>query len=80
MYFTQSEISTLCDNIYHILKKRGGCWITADPEAGLQYIMTAQPLYKEKFMEIMAKAKKRTEKISDVDIGVNSLIIKARYI
>ena len=77
MYFTQSEISTLCDNIYHILKKRGGCWITADPEAGLQYIMTAQPLYKEKFMEIMAKAKKRTEKISDVDIGVNSLIIKA---
>ena len=77
MYFTQSEISTLCDNIYHILKKLGGCWITADPEASLQYIMTAQSIFKEKFMEIMAKTKKRTEKIADVNIGVNSLIIKA---
>ena len=77
MYFTQSEISTLCDNIYHILKRHGGCWITADPEASLQYIMTAQPLFKERFMEIMAKSKKRTEEKADVEVGVNPLIIKA---
>ena len=50
-YYTKS------DNIYHILKRHGGCWITADPEASLQYIMTAQPLFKERFMEIMAKSK-----------------------
>lgn len=77
MYFTKSEINTLCDNMYHILKKHGGCWITADPEASLQYIMTAQSLYKERFMEIMAKAKKRTEEKADVEIGVNPLILKA---
>lgn len=31
MYFTDSEVGALCDNIRRILEKKGGCWYTADP-------------------------------------------------
>ena len=55
MYFTESEIDTLCDNIFKILKKNGGCWITADIESAFQYIMTTQSFYKDNFMEVMKK-------------------------
>ena len=48
MYFTDSEVGALCDNIRMILKERGGCWLTADPEAGMQYILTLQQVGRER--------------------------------
>ena len=73
MYFTDSEVSALCDNIRMILKEHGGCWVTADPEAGMQYIMTMQPIAGDRFMEIMMKSKTTAEDKSDVNVGGNSL-------
>ena len=73
MYFTDSEVGALCDNIRMILKEHGGCWVTADPEAGMQYIMTMQPIAGDRFMEIMMKSKTTAEDKSDVIVGGNSL-------
>ena len=73
MYFTDSEVGALCDNIRMILKERGGCWLTADPEAGMQYILTMQPIAGDRFMEIMMKSKTTAEDKSDVNVGGNSL-------
>ena len=73
MYFTDSEVSALCDNIRMILKEHGGCWVTADPEAGMQYIMTMQPIAGDRFMEIMMKSKTTAEDKSDVNVGGNTL-------
>ena len=73
MYFTDSEVGALCDNIRMILKEHGGCWLTADPEAGMQYILTMQPIAGDRFMEIMMKSKTTAEDKSDVNVGGNSL-------
>ena len=73
MYFTDSEVGALCDNIRMILKEHGGCWVTADPEAGMQYILTMQPIAGDRFMEIMMKSKATAEDKSDVNVGSNSL-------
>ncbi|MBQ7505200.1 MAG: STAS domain-containing protein [Ruminococcus sp.] len=75
MYFTDSETGMLCDNIHMILKEHGGCWLTADPESPLQYVLTIQPIAGERFMEIMNNAKNTTQDKSDVAVGNNSLII-----
>lgn len=73
MYFTDSEVGALCDNIRMILKEHGGCWVTADTETGMQYIMTMQPIAGDRFMEIMMKSKTTAEDKSDVNVGSNSL-------
>lgn len=73
MYFTDSEVGALCDNIRMILKEHGGCWVTADTETGMQYIMTMQPIAGDRFMEIMMKSKTTAEDKSDVNVGGNSL-------
>ena len=73
MYFTDSEVGALCDNIRMILKEHGGCWVTADTEPGMQYILTMQPIAGDRFMEIMMKSKTTAEDKSDVNVGSNSL-------
>ena len=40
MYFTDSEVGALCDNVRRILEEKGGCWYVADPESSLQYVVT----------------------------------------
>ncbi|MBK6089860.1 STAS domain-containing protein [Ruminococcus difficilis] len=78
MYFTDSEVGALCDNIRMILKERGGCWLTADTEAGMQYILTMQPIAGDRFMEIMMQSKTTAEDKSDVNVGGNSLNVSPR--
>ena len=78
MYFTDSEVGALCDNIRVLLKEHGGCWLTADTESGMQYIMTMQPIAGDRFMEIMMKSKITAEDKSDVNVGGNSLNVSPR--
>ena len=75
MYFTDSEAGQLCDNICRILKGRGGCWITADPETALQFIVSTQAFFGDRFMEIMLKGKKRAEDKSDVPVSDRTMVI-----
>ena len=75
MYLTDSEAGQLCDNIRRLLDKRGGCWIMADPETAIQYVLLSQAVYGDSFMEIMLKGKKRAEERSDVPVASRTLVI-----
>ncbi len=74
MYLTDSEVGTLCDNIRRILEKKGGCWLTADVECSLHYIIVMRSLVGDRFLDIMKNAKQQTNDKSDVEIGKNTLI------
>jgi anti-anti-sigma factor len=75
MYLTDSETGELCDNIRRILIQHGGCWLMADAESALQYVLTAKAIYGDRFMEIMLKAKKQAENKSDVDVSSRTMVI-----
>lgn len=75
MYFTESETGVLCDNIRRILEKKGGCWIVADPESALQYVLTARLFFGDEFLKMMASSSQRVKEKADVEIGKSSLII-----
>ena len=74
MYFTDSEAGELCDNIRRILQEHGGCWITADPETAIQYVLTTQAFYSDRFMEVMLKDQKKAQDRSDVEVISRSLV------
>ena len=76
MYLTESEVQAFCQNVHRLLQKYGGCWITADPEISLIYVMALKTVCGERFMEIMMNAKQQTTDKADVAIGVNPLIVK----
>lgn len=78
MYFNQSEVDAFCSNIARILSEHGGCWLLADPEVSMQFIVTAKVLFGECFMEAMAKMKAVSEEKSDVGIQGNSLLLSAK--
>lgn len=78
LYLTDSELAAMCDSIRKVLKKHGGCWITADPEEVAQYIVTMQSIIGTKFAAEMAKGKKVTEDKSGVTVGNGTLIIHPR--
>ena len=73
MYFTDSETGALCDNIRMILKEHGGCWLTADIESAMQYIITTQCIAGERFMELLKSSRQNARDKSDVELGNNSL-------
>lgn len=73
MYFTDSEVGALCDNIRMILKENGGCWLTADIESAMQYVLTTQAIVGDRFMELLLSSRKAAQEKSDVELGKNSL-------
>ena len=75
MYFTDSETAEFCDNIRRILSEHGGCWLLADAETVMQYILTARAFYGDRFMEVMQRRKAHAEKQSDVDVKARTLVI-----
>ena len=75
MYFTDSEAGILCGNIKKLLDQHGGCWITADTETAVQYVLTAQAFFGDRFMEYMMKGKERSEDKSDIKMGQMSMIV-----
>ena len=78
MYFTDSEVDALCDNIRAILKEHGGCWVTADPEVAMQHLLTLKSIAGDRFMEILKNSKSAAEDKSDVNVGGNSLTVIPR--
>ncbi len=74
MYFTDSEAGQLCDNIRRILQEHGGCWITADPETGIQFVLTTRAIYGDRFMEVLLKDQKQAQDKSDVSVTARTLV------
>lgn len=77
MYFTDSEAGQLCENIWRILQEHGGCWITADPETTIQYILTTRAIYGDRVMEVLLKDKKQVQDKSDVPVTARTLVASA---
>lgn len=75
MYFTDSEAGEFCDNIRRILDEHGGCWITADPETALQFVLVSKVIYGDRFMEVMLRGKKRAEERSDVEVASRTMVV-----
>ena len=75
MYFTDSEAGQLCDNIRRILQEHGGCWITADPETGIQFVLTTRAIYGDRFMEVLLKDQKHAQDKSDVPVTARTLVV-----
>ena len=78
MYFTDSEAGQLCDNIRRILQDHGGCWITADPETAIQYVLTARAFYGDRYMEALLKDQKKARDRSDVEVASRTLVVNPR--
>ena len=77
-YFTDSEAGQLCDNIRRILQEHGGCWITADPETTIQYMMTTRAIYGDRLMEVLLKDQKKAQDKSDVPVTARALVVNIR--
>jgi len=78
MYFTDSESGQLCDNIKRILQEHGGCWITADPETSIQYVLSTRAIYGDRFMEVLLKDQKQAQDKSDVPVTARTLVVSNR--
>jgi anti-anti-sigma factor len=78
MYFTDSEAGQLCDNIRRILQEHGGCWITADPETGIQFVLTTRAIYGDRFMEVLLKDQKQAQDKSDVPVTARTLVVSSK--
>ena len=78
MYFTDSETGELCDNIRRILSQHGGCWILADAETAIQYVLTSKAVYGDSYMDVLKKGQQRAKDRSDVEVGSNTLVINPK--
>lgn len=76
MYFTDVEIGALCENVRRILTKHGGVWFAADPEVAMIYAQILMAVCGDRFMEVMANAKRLANEKSDGSLGNNSLVVR----
>lgn len=65
MYFTDSELTAITENIRKILSVHGGCWITSDPELILTHSLIAKALSGGKLSDSPSKVTSILEEKSD---------------
>ncbi|MBR1833145.1 MAG: STAS domain-containing protein [Ruminiclostridium sp.] len=75
VYFNDSEVGALCDNVKKILDEHGGCWLTIDPEWLMSYALIVRAILGDKAMEALASMQKRVEDQSDVGVKGNTLVV-----
>ena len=75
VYFNDSEIGALCDNVKKILDEYGGCWLTIDPEGLVAYTLIVKAILGDKALEALASMQKRAEDKSDVGVKGSSLVV-----
>ena len=79
MYLSESEVTSLVDNVCHLLRVHGGVWLTPDPEASVQHARISRSLMsEEEFQRMVANSIQKVRDKSDVSIGRNSLTVLAR--
>lgn len=77
MYFTESELEAVVNNVCTLLEVHGGAWFTPDPEFMIQFFLTFQSLFGEDWMKKLEAAGNAAKKQSDVANLSNSFIIDA---
>lgn len=78
VYFNDSEVGALCDNIKRILDEHGGCWLTIDPEWLMAYVLIVQAMLGDKALQALDSMKKRVEDKSDAEVKGNALVIRPK--
>ena len=78
VYFNDSEVGALCDNIKRILDEHGGCWLTIDPEWLMAYVFIVQAMLGDKALEALDSIRKRVEDKSDANVEGNALVIRPK--
>ena len=78
VYFNDSEVGALCDNVKRILDEHGGCWLTIDPEWLMAYLLVVKAILGDKAFEALDSMKKRVEDKSDVSVKGNALVIRPK--
>ena len=69
IYFTDSELEALTENIRKILSEHGGCWITSDPELLLTHSLISKAITGGKVSDSASKAVSVFEEKSDTLAG-----------
>lgn len=69
MYFTDSELTALTENIRQILSEHGGCWITSDPELLLTHSLISKAMAGGKSSDSASKMASIFEEKSDTLAG-----------
>ena len=75
VYFNDSEIGALCDNVKRILDKHGGCWLTIDPEWLVSYVLIVRAILGPRAEEALESMQKRAEEQSDVGVKGSTLVV-----
>ena len=75
VYFNDSEIGALCDNVKKILDEHGGCWLTIDPEWLMSYVLIVRAILGPRAEEALASMQKRAEEQSDVGVKGSTLVV-----
>ncbi|MBQ3765095.1 MAG: STAS domain-containing protein, partial [Synergistaceae bacterium] len=78
VYFNDSEVGALCDNVKRILDEHGGCWLTIDPEWLMAYVFVVKAILGDKAFAALDSMKKRVEDKSDVTVKGNSLVVRPK--
>ena len=78
VYFNDSEVGALCDNVKRILDEHGGCWLTIDPEWLMAYVLIVQALLGDKALEALDSMRKRVEDKSDTTVKGNALVVRPK--
>lgn len=80
VYFNDSEVGALCDNVKKILDEHGGCWLTIDPEWLMAYLLIVKAILGDRAFAALDSMKKRVEDKSDVTVQGNSLVVDPKDI
>lgn len=72
-YFNEPELLSICENIKRILKKHGGCWLTADATSEKIFGATFGTLLKDNPEILNTHAMSTANQMGDVDMKKNSL-------
>lgn len=75
VYFNDSEVGALCDNVKRILDEHGGCWLTIDPEWLMSYVLIVRAILGPRAEEALASMQKRVEEQSDVGVKGSTLVV-----
>ena len=75
IYFNDSEIGALCDNVKRILDEHGGCWLTIDPEWLMSYVLNVKAILGPRAVEALLSMQKRAEELSDAGVKGSSLVV-----
>lgn len=75
MYFNNSEVDALCDNIRRILMEFGGCWITPDPESASNALNVMIAILGRDAMKILESSRNSFSQKADIALGENGMML-----